>query len=231
LEREGRKTVAFAEDPTGYGRGLGHDESHATITTMTAEGGGSEKDLKWFEKLTELDINLHTSFVSFTIQSLMHVERWESLVDLSNGLNKATENHFAAQLLPFIIHAQTTLYEAAASKTQGKRNELDVRVKQFENWKLTNKKKRSRQAMITGEIPPEEQEFLKDKTALEKDIFRLEVIENVLKSDKNASEKLLENTKRDANVCEEKLKECRRLYFQYGVETDRLALEEAAKGS
>jgi len=33
----------------------------------------------------------------------------------------------------------------------------------FENWKLVNKKKRSRQAMITGEIPPEEQEFLNDK--------------------------------------------------------------------
>jgi hypothetical protein len=212
LDKEGRKTVAFAEDTMGGGR-LAHDESHASMTTMLTEGGAGEKDLKWFERVSELDVNMHTSFVAFTIQALMHVEKWESLVDLSNNLNKVTDNHYASYLLPFIIHAQTTLYEAAASRTNGKRNELEVRIKQFENWKLTNKKKRSRQAMITGEIPPEEQEFMKDKAALEKEIFRLEVIENVLKGDKNSSEKLLENTKRDANVCEESLKDCRKLYF------------------
>ena len=38
--------------------------------------------------------------------------------------------------------------------------------------------------MLTGEIPPEEQEFLRDKQQLEKEIFRLDVIENVLQSDK-----------------------------------------------
>jgi hypothetical protein len=76
----------------------------------------------------------------------------------------------------------------------------------FENWKLVNKKKRSRQAMITGEIPPEEQEFLNDKAQLEKEIFRLEVIENLLLSDKDDSNTLLENMKRDANNCVESLK-------------------------
>ena len=59
-----------------------------------------------------------------------------------------------------------------------------MRISQFENWKATNKKKRSRQAMITGEIPPEEQEFLRDKARFEKEINRLEIIENVLLSDK-----------------------------------------------
>jgi hypothetical protein len=34
--------------------------------------------------------------------------------------------------------------------------------------------------MITGEIPPEEQEFIDDKASIEKTIFRLEVIESVL---------------------------------------------------
>jgi len=38
--------------------------------------------------------------------------------------------------------------------------------------------------MITGEIPPEEQEFLRDKARFEKEINRLEIIENVLLSDK-----------------------------------------------
>lgn len=67
--------------------------------------------------------------------------------------------------------------------------------------------------MITGEIPPEEQEFLRDKASLEKEIFRLEIIEGVLNTDKQKSESLLENIKRDANNCEESLKACRKLYF------------------
>jgi hypothetical protein len=54
----------------------------------------------------------------------MAVGKWESLVDLSNRLNDATVNTFAQQLLPFIIYAQTTLYQEAALKTLGKRNEL-----------------------------------------------------------------------------------------------------------
>jgi golgin subfamily B member 1 len=73
--------------------------------------------------------------------------------------------------------------------------------------------------MITGEIPQEEQEFLNDKAILEKEIFRLDVIENVLLSDRDASNKLLENIKRDANNADEALKACRKLYFQFGVET------------
>lgn len=67
--------------------------------------------------------------------------------------------------------------------------------------------------MITGEIPPEEQEFINDKAILEKEIFRLDVIENVLLADKDASYTLLENLKRDANNCDEALKACRKLYF------------------
>jgi len=38
--------------------------------------------------------------------------------------------------------------------------------------------------MLTGEIPAEEIEFNRDKQKLEKEIFRLDVIENVLLSDK-----------------------------------------------
>lgn len=66
--------------------------------------------------------------------------------------------------------------------------------------------------MLTGEIPAEEQEFIADKSRIEKEIFRLEVIENVLLSDKEASYQLLENTKRDANNCVEAIKACRKLY-------------------
>jgi hypothetical protein len=160
----------------------------------------------------------------------MCVGKWESLVDISNRLNMATDNQYASQLLPFIIYAQTTLYEKAAAETQDKKRALESRVQAFENWKLTNKKKKSRQAMITGEIPQEEQEFLNDKAILEKEIFRLDVIENVLLSDRDASNKLLENIKRDANNADESLKQARKLYFQFGVETQSLRSEEQRKG-
>ena len=128
--------------------------------------------------------------------------------------------------MPFIIYAQTTLFQQAASSTGDKKRELEARIQAFENWKLTSKKKRSRTASITGEIPPEEREFLKDKAAIEKEVFRLEVIESVLNSDKEASNKLLENIKRDANNAEESLKACRKLYFQFGVEAENLRSEE-----
>ena len=170
------------------------------------------------------------SFISFALQCLMCVSKWESMVDISNRLNSATENQFASQLLPFIIYAQTTLYQQAADDTAAKKRELDGRIQEFENWKLTSKKKRSRTASITGEIPPEEQAFLREKASLEKEVFRLEVIENVLNSDKAASNKLLENIKRDANNAEESLKACRKLYFQFGVETEHLKAEELSKG-
>ena len=58
----------------------------------------------------------------------MGVKKWESLVDLSNRLNDVTENKFASYLLPFIIFAQTTLFEEAATRTNDKRNALSIRI-------------------------------------------------------------------------------------------------------
>ena len=48
--------------------------------------------------------------------------------------------------------------------------------------------------------------------------------------DKEKSECLLNNIMRDANACEESLKQCRKLYFQFGVETQSLKIEELKKG-
>jgi hypothetical protein len=132
-------------------------EEEAKAPTSSAKGS------KWFEAIDEFAISLHASLIGFTVQCLMSVQKWESLVDISNRLNASTTNEYAAQLLPFIIYAQGTLHEEAVRKTAEKRKALEVRVQQFENWKLTSKKKRSRQAMLTGEIPPEEQEFNRDK--------------------------------------------------------------------
>jgi len=57
------------------------------------------------------------------------------------------------------------------------------------------------------------------------------VIESVLNTDREASSRLLENIKRDANNAEESLKACRKLYFQFGVETENLKAEELSKGT
>jgi hypothetical protein len=99
---------------------------------------------KWFDKIDEFDINICSSFIGYAMQLLMAVGKWESLVDISNRLNSASENIFASQLLPFIIFAQTTLYEDAATTTEGRRSDLAKRIADFETWKNTNKKKRSR---------------------------------------------------------------------------------------
>lgn len=63
------------------------------------------KGLKWFEKIAEFDISIHASFITFSVQCLMGVKKWESLVDISNRLNISTENSYAQYLLPFIIYA------------------------------------------------------------------------------------------------------------------------------
>jgi hypothetical protein len=73
-------------------------------------------------------VTIQASFIAFSIQSLMAVGKWESLVDISNRLNMATDNAFAAQLLPFIIYAQTTLYEKAAAETTDRKRALDARI-------------------------------------------------------------------------------------------------------
>lgn len=192
---------------------------------------GSEETGLWYDLIDEFDMTTQASFVAFALQCLMSVSKWESMVDLSNRLNKATEMSFATQLLPFIIFAETTLFQQAADSTASKKRELEARIQAFENWKATSKKKRSRAASITGEIPQEEKDFNEDKANLEKEVFRLEVIENVLLSDKDYSIKQLEGIKSEANQCVEALKACRKLYFQYGVETENLKLEEIRKGT
>ena len=53
----------------------------------------------------------------------------------------------------------------------------------------------------------------------------------MLSSDKNASVKLLDNIQRDANNASESLKQCRKLYRQFGIETQNLATVELKKGS
>jgi hypothetical protein len=112
--KEGR-SVAFKFDQDSDEGGdvpeikAGHG-SIESIKPQVEEAKAPPKSSKWWEKVKELDISVQASFIGFAVQCLMSVQKWESMVDISNRLNSATENAFAAQLLPFIIFAQTTLY-------------------------------------------------------------------------------------------------------------------------
>lgn len=56
-------------------------------------------------------------------------------------------------------------------------------------------------------------------------------MEAILKDDKEESEQILENIKRDSNTAYESLKQCRRLLAKYPIETRQLQEEEAKKGA
>ena len=120
---------------------------------------GALRDADWFLKVEDFDIALFSNFISYAVQCLTVVEKWESVVDMCKRFNAATNNHFASFLLPFAIHAETTLYQSAAHNTSTKREALRQRVLAFENWKATSKKRKTRQALLTGEVPQEELDF------------------------------------------------------------------------
>jgi hypothetical protein len=95
------KTVAFK-----FEQGTEGVEGHAQTEGPNAEAKKAEASaVRWFEKIEEFEISIHASLIGFTVQCLMAVSKWESLVDISNRLNSATSNEFASQLLPFIIFA------------------------------------------------------------------------------------------------------------------------------
>ncbi len=108
----GNKTVAFNVhvEEDGNTKQMKKSDSKETLGTArsssTTAGGSGGKGIKWFEKIADqFEVSIHASFIAFAIQCLMGVKQWESLVDLSNRLNEVTLNHYAMQLLPFIIYA------------------------------------------------------------------------------------------------------------------------------
>ncbi len=90
------------------------------------------------------------NYIGFSTQALLGVSRWETLIEVNRRFNAATSNYFAGYLLPFVIHAEKTLYEAGAEHSAEKRGELGEVDQKFETWKNTHKKKMARQLRITG---------------------------------------------------------------------------------
>jgi hypothetical protein len=90
------KTVAFTFEAGAEGthmeaQTLGEEVAKTQIVSNQSNGKGG----KWFEEVEDFEIILHSSLIGFTVQCLMAVSKWESLVDISNRLNSATQNEFA----------------------------------------------------------------------------------------------------------------------------------------
>ena len=95
----------------------------------------------------------------------------------------------------------------ANNQTEKTKSDLETRIQQFNHWKATSKKSKSRQAMLTGEVPKEELDFRRDKEILEKEVFRLEVHETFLRYDKEDSDLSLDRIKKASNNTKESLRQ------------------------
>lgn len=62
----------------------------AEETKEPEKKAANSKGPKWFETIRELDINVLSSFIAFTVQALMATGKWESLVDVTKRLNDVT---------------------------------------------------------------------------------------------------------------------------------------------
>ena len=182
-------------------------------------------------KVPEKDLKFYSDFIAYTIQCLFVAEKWESMVDLADTANKQlltvcpdldeTMSFLSLYLYQFRIYGENKLYTSASQQTDKVKQDLAVRVAKFNQWKATSKKSKSRTAMLTGEVPKEELQFRKEKAELENEIFRLEVHETILKSDKSQSEQERTKIKKSSNNIIEELRQSRKLYKKYGIESSK----------
>ncbi len=206
--------------------------SYCIVTMLGADQTRGEKRVhfKADAKDTKECTVLYANVIGYSVQCLLMVEKWLSLADLCQRFDARTRNEYGGYLLPFAIYAQGVLHVRSEQSTTAKRDELRARVEAFEKWAAT-KKKKSRAAMITGEIPPEEQEFIKDKTKLQAEIRRLEILQEYCAEDKGKSDETLALVKRDSSTAKEALTNCRKGLIDYAQKTCEILSELRAKGS
>jgi golgin subfamily B member 1 len=133
-------------------------------------------------------------------------------------------------LYQFRKYGEDELFSQASTKTTQVKQDLEVRIQKFNHWKATSKKSKSRTALLTGEVPKEELQFRKEKAELEREVFRLEVHETILKSDLKESEAALDRIKKSSNKTKEALRQSRKIYKKFGVETKKYQSELEEQG-
>jgi hypothetical protein len=174
-----------------------------------------EKVIEYFESKINLDI--YIEFLCFTIQAVYYSSKWNILADLVIKFNKITNDTFCEFSLPFLNEAQSNLYEKSLLNCQSKQKEMDEKVAVYENWK-NGRKKNKRQQMITGEVPQEQIDFERDYTRLSKELFILNSISNLFKSDKEKSELSYKALINDSNNALKAVNSCRKLFEKYQIE-------------
>ena len=142
-------------------------------------------------------------------------------------MNLVTSHHFAGTVLPFKIFAERALFERAEKARIAREKELEVRKEQYEIWKSTTKKRKSRQAMITGEVPKEQLDFENDCRVIQASIQEKQAKETELMMKIRESETELDDIKKGASNAEESLIQSRKLLEQYGNEARNLQLQPA----
>ena len=91
--------------------------------------------------ITRGDMKLYGDIISFGLQCLFIVEKWETIVNTVTRFNKIislfpkfsdeSNSYLRIYVLEFSLYAQERLYQATYLQTKNKRDELKLRVQQF----------------------------------------------------------------------------------------------------
>jgi hypothetical protein len=207
---------------------VGETQNEITTDASVLE---ENSGVPWFTSISELDIDLYSNLIGFAIQCLLLAERWESLQYTCEKMNLVTDNHFSQTVLPFKIYAEKTLWEKAKELRDQRENDLRKRKEEFEHWMATSKRRKTRQAMLTGEIPQEQIDYERDAQEISESIAKRKLKEDGLAQKLSLSETQLENLKKGANKAAESLYQSRKLMEQYGWEARALQLEPQGNAS
>lgn len=66
-----------------------------------------------------------------------------------------TEHSYSLHLLPFSTYAQSILHKEALAQVEEKSKTIEKRKKDFFKWLNSDKRKKSRQTLLSNEVPPE----------------------------------------------------------------------------
>jgi hypothetical protein len=179
---------------------------------------------------SRVNFDAYVELIIYTIQCDYIAQKWNTLANLIQKFNYMTNDHFCEFTLSFLIEAQNKLYHKASENTINKKLEIEQRVNIYNTWK-NSRKKNKRQQMITGEIPQEELDFQRDYAVLSKELYILESIENLLKTDKEKSEKQYSALLNDTNNATKSVSQSRKLLEKYQMEALIIRKDEEIKGS
>ena len=159
----------------------------------------------------QINIDIYIELLTFVMQCAYYKQRWSVLSEFITKFNEVTNELFSQFTLAFLIEGQKHIFEKANNNTQNKQDEINKRVEVYETWK-NSRKKNKRQQMITGEIPPEQIEFEKDYAILSNELNIYTSISDMLKNDKDKSEKLYNSFLNDTNNALKAVQNCRKKY-------------------